>query len=70
MEQFEQFCNEIIISLIKPQVTVVSGDLAHNRDRTFGSDQYEEEWTIYKNILIRTNVTKYTQWLDIRGNHG
>jgi len=25
-EQFEQFCNEIIKSLIKPQVTVVSGN--------------------------------------------
>jgi hypothetical protein len=26
MEQFEQFCNKIIKSLIKPQVTVVSGN--------------------------------------------
>jgi len=26
MEQFEQFCNEIIKTLIKPQVTVVSGN--------------------------------------------
>ncbi len=44
--------------------------MAHNRDRTFASEQYEQEWTIYKNILIRTNVTQYTAWLDMRGNHG
>jgi Icc-related predicted phosphoesterase len=69
-EQFEQFCNEIIKSLIKPQVTVVSGDLTHNRDRTFASEQYIQEWDIYKNILNRTNITKYTEWLDMRGNHG
>ncbi|UJR16488.1 hypothetical protein I4U23_003391 [Adineta vaga] len=69
IEQFEQFCNELIKSMIKPQVTVVSGDLTHNRDHTFGSDQYEEEWIIYKNILTRTNVTQHTTWLDMRGNH-
>ncbi|CAF0776147.1 unnamed protein product [Adineta steineri] len=69
MEQFEQFCNQIIKSMIKPQVTVVSGDLVHNRDHTFGSAQYKEEWNIYKNILMRTNVTQHTQWLDMRGNH-
>ncbi|CAF3466928.1 unnamed protein product [Rotaria sp. Silwood1] len=68
-EQFEQFCNQIIKSLIKPQVTVVSGDLAHNRDRFFASDQYEQEWIIYRDILNRTNVTQYTAWLDMRGNH-
>lgn len=27
MEEFEEFCNEIIKSLIKPQVTVVSGTI-------------------------------------------
>ncbi|CAF0820817.1 unnamed protein product [Rotaria sordida] len=68
-EQFEQFCNQTIKSLIKPQVTVVSGDLAHNRDGTFGSAQYEQEWIIYKDILNRTNITQYTAWLDMRGNH-
>ena len=85
-DQFEQFCNEIIKSLIKPQVTVISGnsileevllikkknlgDLTHSRDRTFASEQYEQEWISYKNILIKTNVTKYTKWLDLKGNHG
>ncbi len=26
MQQFEQFCNEIIKTLVKPQVTVISGN--------------------------------------------
>ncbi|CAF0901873.1 unnamed protein product [Adineta ricciae] len=69
MDQFERFCNEIIKSMIKPRVTVVSGDLTHNRDPTFASDQYEEEWVMYRNILNRTNVTQHTAWLDMRGNH-
>ena len=38
--------------------------------RFVGSVQHEEEWKIYWNILDRTNVTKSTKWLDIRGNHG
>ncbi len=38
--------------------------------RMFKTAQYEEEWKIYRDILDRTNVTKYTKWLDIRGNHG
>ncbi len=46
------------------------GDLVHNRDQTFASYQYISEWMIYKNILNRTRVTEYTQWLDMRGNHG
>ena len=89
MEQFEQFCNEIIKKVIQPTVTVVSGiqidpfwissiegiflgDLVNNvgSGGLFQTAQYEEEWKIYRNILDRTNVTKYTKWLDIRGNHG
>ncbi|CAF4268771.1 unnamed protein product [Rotaria socialis] len=69
LEQFEQFCNQIIKSLIKPQVTVISGDLTHNRDPGFSSNQYEQEWIMYRNILNRTNVTQHTAWLDMRGNH-
>ncbi len=38
--------------------------------RLFGTAQFEKEWKIYRDILNRTNVTKYTKWLDIRGNHG
>lgn len=87
ISEFERFCNEIIKSLIKPRVTVVTGgidsvfeierrtfflpgDLTHNRDQTFASQQYEEEWKIYRDLLRRTNVTEATLWLDMRGNHG
>jgi hypothetical protein len=27
MEQFEQFCNQIIKTLVKPQVTIISGNI-------------------------------------------
>lgn len=98
MEQFERFCNEIIKTLVKPQVTVVSGknnqiilfknnfifsynkklgDLVNSagnfrdeHDRILTTAQYEQEWKIYRDILERTNVTKYTKWLDLKGNHG
>ncbi|CAF0716595.1 unnamed protein product [Adineta steineri] len=76
MKQFEQFCNEIIKTLVKPSVTIVSGDLVHSvsglirkGDRPFRTAQFEEEWNMYRDILNRTNVTKYTKWLDIKGNH-
>ncbi|CAF4932224.1 unnamed protein product [Rotaria sp. Silwood1] len=73
IQQFEQFCNQIIKTLVKPQVTIVTGDLVNSVsssvDRLFGTEQYEEEWTIYRDVLIRTNVTAYTKWLDIKGNH-
>lgn len=46
------------------------GGLIYGRGRVFGIAQYEQEWKIYRNILIRTNITQYTKWLDIKGNHG
>ena len=46
------------------------GGLMSGYDRLFGIRQYEEDWNIYRNILNRTNVTKHTKWLDIKGNHG
>ena len=53
------------------------GDLVNNvggykgqTSRFIGTGQFEEEWKIYRDILDRTNVTKYTKWLDIKGNHG
>ena len=46
------------------------GGLGGGSRRAFRSGQYEEEWKIYRDILNRSNVTKYTKWLDIRGNHG
>jgi hypothetical protein len=46
------------------------GGSAFGSSRFIGTAQYEEEWKIYRDILDRTNVTKYTKWLDIKGNHG
>jgi len=46
------------------------GGLSFPDGRIFGTAQFEKEWKIYRDILNRTNVTKYTKWLDIRGNHG
>lgn len=48
----------------------VQGDLTHNRDPYFASSQYEIEWKTYRDVLDRTEITKSTKWLDIRGNHG
>ncbi|CAF3329402.1 unnamed protein product [Rotaria sp. Silwood2] len=45
------------------------GDLTHNRHPEYVSRQFEQEWIIYQRILNRTNVTQYTAWLDMRGNH-
>lgn len=77
MGQFEQFCNRTIKALIKPPVTVVSGDLVDSasvlgakNDWPFATAQYEDEWRVYRDILDRTSVTKHTAWLDMRGNHG
>ncbi|CAF0777759.1 unnamed protein product [Didymodactylos carnosus] len=69
LSDFKQFINEIIIKLIKPAVVIASGDLVHNLDRTFDSRQYESEWIRYQQVLLETNVTQHTKWLDIRGNH-
>lgn len=46
------------------------GGFKDRTSRFVGTGQYEEEWKIYRDILDRTNVSKYTKWLDIRGNHG
>lgn len=54
----------------KINIFIYIGDLTHSRDPGFASEQYEQEWIMYKNILSRTNVTQYTKWLDTRGNHG
>ncbi|CAF0755501.1 unnamed protein product [Didymodactylos carnosus] len=72
-EQFEKFCTETLINLIKPPVVVVTGDLVHSVGdwiHNHGStEQYEEEWIRYNEILNRTKITENTAWLDMRGNH-
>ena len=46
------------------------GGFQDRTSRLGGTGQYEEEWKIYRGILDRTNISKYTNWLDVRGNHG
>ncbi len=46
------------------------GGFINQDDGLIETIQYEKEWKIYRDILNRTNVTKYTKWLDMKGNHG
>jgi hypothetical protein len=47
-----------------------AGGLIQGGSQIVDIRQYEQEWNMYRNILNRTNVTKHTKWLDLRGNHG
>ena len=48
-----------------------AGDLTDAKTRDgMGSRQILSEWKHYKQVLEETQVTKHTQWLDVRGNHG
>lgn len=63
------FCNEYL-DIIKPKVTVVSGDVTDARDYNWHSSKQEIfEWKVYDSILQQAHVRNKTVWLDIRGNH-
>ena len=48
-----------------------SGDLTHAKfPNERSSQQFEEEWQAYNDILRETRVGERRPWLDIRGNHG
>lgn len=68
--EFKEFCH-YTIDTIKPSLVLASGDLtdAKAKDNTV-SQQYQDEWKHYRNILNETHVKKKTVWLDIKGNHG
>uniref|UniRef100_A0A7G3B2B5 Uncharacterized protein n=1 Tax=Lutzomyia longipalpis TaxID=7200 RepID=A0A7G3B2B5_LUTLO len=58
------------LAAVQPAVVVVSGDLTDARSLNhIGSEQFEGEWEIYRNLLHEHNVTRKTVWLDLRGNH-
>lgn len=68
---------EKIRDFLQIKTVCFQGDLVNSvssstsgRERLLGTEQYEQEWQIYRNLLERTNVTKYTKWLDLKGNHG
>lgn len=64
------FCSQVV-SLVSPSLVLVTGDLTHAKfadERS--SQQFEEEWRAYAEVLERTGVWEKLPWLDIRGNHG
>lgn len=64
-----EFCNRTV-DIIRPSVVLASGDLTDAKTSNFlGSQQHEQEWRWYRDVLRDTNVLNKTTWLDIRGNH-
>lgn len=69
MIDLKEFCT-VTIDSIKPKIVLASGDLTDAKDRfVISSNQYEEEWQTYENVLKSTGVLDKTKWVDIRGNH-
>lgn len=68
--ELQEFC-ERTIPAINPSLVLATGDLTDAKTAdNMGSAQQIEEWEIYRNILIESEVVNKTVWLDIRGNHG
>ncbi|CAO3608777.1 unnamed protein product [Cunninghamella blakesleeana] len=58
-----------ILPIIKPEFIVVTGDLTDAKDRKrITSQQYIEEWKVYKSAIEQQSWTN-TTWYDMRGNH-
>ncbi|ORX46737.1 Metallo-dependent phosphatase [Hesseltinella vesiculosa] len=65
---FLQFIQSIL-PRIKPEFVAVTGDLTDAKDhRRVTSQQYLEEWKLYRNAIDQQTWTN-TTWYDIRGNH-
>lgn len=66
---FKDFC-ENVLNVFKPPVVVASGDLTDGKKANkITSQEIQQEWVEYQNILTSLNITQHTTWLDIRGNH-
>uniref|UniRef100_A0A1B6LP93 Uncharacterized protein n=2 Tax=Graphocephala atropunctata TaxID=36148 RepID=A0A1B6LP93_9HEMI len=69
ISDLQEFC-QVTLDAIKPMVVLASGDLTDAKSiDTLGSQQYEDEWKLYRNALDTCQVDKKTVWLDVRGNH-
>ncbi|XP_023024648.2 transmembrane protein 62 isoform X1 [Leptinotarsa decemlineata] len=67
--EFKEFCH-YTINTIRPSVVLASGDLTDAKTKdSIGSEQYEDEWRHYRDILKEARIQEKTLWLDIRGNH-
>uniref|UniRef100_A0A0A9YRK4 Transmembrane protein 62 n=1 Tax=Lygus hesperus TaxID=30085 RepID=A0A0A9YRK4_LYGHE len=67
--ELREFC-DLTLKVIMPPVVVVTGDLTDAKsENRMGSDQLLEEWKIYSDVLTKCGASKFTTWLDIRGNH-
>lgn len=69
-EDFKKFTKNYI-SIIKPEVVLVTGDITDARtpNTTFGSGPRLDEWLAYSNAIKLSGNYDKTTWLDIRGNH-
>lgn len=70
IHDFRKFATETL-DTIKPPVVLASGDLTDARGNDyFFSQQFDDEWKIYHDILSNAKIPNKTIWLDLRGNHG
>ena len=70
MTELKQFCSSTL-QVIQPDVVMVTGDLTDAKyPNMIGSNQFEEEWKTYNDVLEETKAAEKYVWLDIRGNHG